>query len=79
MLNSLPLPPRAWRWRTRKGEGAKAMPNPDMRRPIQNTARRFAQLAVRLDTARSSSTAADNTASSTRRVGTALHAATKRF
>jgi hypothetical protein len=35
-----------------EGERAKAMSNPDMRRPIENTAQRFAQLAAKLETTR---------------------------
>jgi len=35
-----------------EGERAKAMSNPDMRRPIENTARRFAALAEKLESAR---------------------------
>jgi hypothetical protein len=45
-----------------EGERAKAMSNPDMRRPIENAARRFAQLAARLETARSPSSATGPTA-----------------
>jgi hypothetical protein len=35
-----------------EGERAKAMSNPDMRRPIENTAQRFATLAEKLESAR---------------------------
>jgi hypothetical protein len=35
-----------------EGERAKAMENPDMRRPIENTAHRFAALAARFEAAR---------------------------
>jgi hypothetical protein len=35
-----------------EGERAKAMSNPDMRRPIENTAQRFAGLATKLEAAR---------------------------
>ena len=45
-----------------EGERAKAMSNPDMRRPIENTARRFAELAARLETARIPSSAAGRSA-----------------
>jgi hypothetical protein len=45
-----------------EGERARAMSNPDMRRAIENTARRFAQLAARLETARRPSSATDPSA-----------------
>ena len=35
-----------------EGERAKVMSNPDMRRPIENTAQRFAALAEKLESAR---------------------------
>jgi hypothetical protein len=35
-----------------EGEWARAMSNPDMRRPIENTAQRFANLAAKLEAAR---------------------------
>jgi len=35
-----------------EGERAKVMSNPDMRRPIENTAQRFAALAEKLEWAR---------------------------
>jgi len=35
-----------------EGERAKVMSNPDMRRPIENTAQRFATLAETLESAR---------------------------
>jgi hypothetical protein len=38
-----------------EGERAKAMRNPDMRRPIENTAKRFAALAAKLKAARMTS------------------------
>ena len=38
-----------------EGERAKAMSNPDMRRPIENTAQRFARLAERFEAARKTS------------------------
>jgi len=38
-----------------EGERAKAMSNPDMRRPIENSAQRFARLAARFDAARKDS------------------------
>jgi hypothetical protein len=40
-----------------EGERAKAMGNPEMRRPIENTAQRFARLAARFEAARTPSTA----------------------
>jgi len=40
------------------GERAKAMSKPDMRRQIESTAQRFAQLAARLETAHIPSSAA---------------------
>jgi hypothetical protein len=36
----------------REGEPAKAMENPDMKRPIEATAERFAKLAEKLEAAR---------------------------
>ena len=38
-----------------EGERAKAMSNPDMRRPIENSAQRFARLAARFEAARKTS------------------------
>jgi hypothetical protein len=38
-----------------EGERAKAMSNPDMRRPIENTAQRFGRLAERFEAARKTS------------------------
>jgi hypothetical protein len=38
-----------------EGERAKAMRNPDMRRPIENSAQRFARLAERFEAARKTS------------------------
>ena len=38
-----------------EGERAKAMSDPDMRRPIENTAQRFARLAERFEAARKTS------------------------
>jgi hypothetical protein len=35
-----------------EGERAKAMSNPDVRRPIENSAQRFATLAEKLESAR---------------------------
>jgi hypothetical protein len=38
-----------------EGERVKAMSNPDMRRPIENSAQRFAGLAERFEAARKTS------------------------
>jgi hypothetical protein len=41
-----------------EGERAKAMSNPDLRRPIENSAQRFARLAERFEAARKTSSQA---------------------
>jgi hypothetical protein len=47
MLNSRLPRPRAAAMAYREGERVKAMSNPDIRRPIVNSAQRFARLAER--------------------------------